>query len=492
MGAHLPILQVVLPLMAAPFCVILRRSEWVWGVTVLVAWGVFAMTSMVVWDVHLNGTINYHIGDWPPPWGIEFRIDLPSAYVLLIVSLIGAVVASYARASVLKEIPEDRIYLFYTNYLLCLTGLLGMSATGDVFNLFVFLEISSLSGYTLIALGSDKRALTASYRYLILGTIGATFYVIGLGLMYMMTGTLNMADLAQRLPEVVETRTILVSLAFLTVGLSLKVALFPLHLWLPNAYTYAPSVVTAFMAATATKVAVYVMIRIFYFVFGGTDVFAEQGVAEAIMGLAIAGMFVASIVAVFQSNLKKMLAYSSVAQIGYIMLGISFVSVTGLSAGMVHLFNHALMKCALFLALGCVFLRIGSVELKDMAGMGRRMPLTMGAFVAGGLSLIGIPLTVGFISKWQLMAAAFEADLWPVAVLIPLSSLIAIIYVWRVVEVAYLKPVPEGAAKLEEAPLSMLIPTWVMALAAFYFGIDTDLTLGVAIDAANSLLGGGQ
>jgi len=274
--------------------------------------------------------------------------------------------------------------------------------------------------------------------------------------------------------------------------LSVKVALFPLHLWLPNAYAYAPSVVTAFMAATATKVAVYVMIRIFYFVFGGTDVFAEQGVAEAIMGLAIAGMFVASIVAVFQSNLKKMLAYSSVAQIGYIMLGISFVSVTGLSAGMVHLFNHALMKCALFLALGCVFLRIGSVEIKDMAGMGRRMPLTMGAFVAGGLSLIGIPLTVGFISKWQLMAAAFEANLWFVAVLIPLSSLIAVVYVWRVVEVAYLKPVPEGAAKLEEAPLSMLIPTWVMALAAFYFGIDTDLTLGVAIDAANSLLGGGQ
>jgi len=491
MGAHLPILQVVLPLMAAPLCVILRRAEWVWGITVLVCWGVFAMTASVVADVLANGTINYHIGNWPPPWGIEFRIDKASAYVLLIVSLIGAAVASYARASVLKEIPADRIYLFYTNFLLCLTGLLGMAATGDAFNLFVFLEISSLSGYTLIAMGSDKRALTASYRYLILGTIGATFYVIGLGLMYMMTGTLNMADLAQRLPDVVGTRTILVSLAFLTVGLSLKVALFPLHLWLPNAYAYAPSVVTAFMAATATKVAVYVIIRIFYFVFGGTHVFAEQGVAEAMMGLAIAGMFVASIVAVFQSNLKKMLAYSSVGQIGYIMLGVGLVSVSGLSAGLVHLFNHALMKCALFLALGCVFLRLGSVELKDMAGIGKRMPLTMGAFVVGGLSLIGVPLTVGFISKWQLMTAAFEADLWFVALLIPLSSLIAVVYIWRVVEVAYLKPIPEGARELKEAPLSMLVPTWLMALAVVYFGIDTDLTLGVAIDAAKSLMGEG-
>jgi len=492
MNSHLPILQVIIPLMAAPVCIILRRAEWVWGLTVLVTWAVFGMTTTVVIDVLNNGTIDYFIGDWPAPWGIAFRIDELSAYVLLIVSLIGAVVASYARASVIKEIPEDRHYLFYTNYLLCLTGLLGMTATGDAFNLFVFLEISSLSGYTLIALGSDKRALTASYRYLVLGTIGATFYVIGLGLMYMMTGTLNMADLAERLPDVVATRTILVSLAFLTVGLSLKVALFPLHLWLPNAYTYAPSVVTAFMAATATKVAVYVMIRIFYFVFGGTDVFAEQGVAEVIMGLAIAGMFIASIVAVFQSNLKKMLAYSSVAQIGYIMLGISLVSVSGLSAGLVHLFNHALIKCALFLALGCVFLRLGSVEIKDMAGIGKRMPLTMGAFVIGGLSLIGIPLTVGFVSKWQLMNAAFEANLWPVALLIPLSSLIAVVYIWRVIEVAYLQPIPASAPSVKEAPLSMLIPTWGVALAAVYFGIDTDLTLGVAIDAAQSLMGGGQ
>ena len=210
------------------------------------------------------------------------------------------------------------------------------------------------------------------------------------------------------------------------------------------------------------------------------------------MGLAIAGMFIASIIAVFQSNLKKMLAYSSVGQIGYIMLGVGLVSVSGLSAGLVHLFNHALMKCALFLALGCVFLRLGSVEIKDMAGIGKRMPLTMGAFVVGGLSLIGIPLTVGFVSKWQLMTAAFEADLWFVALLIPISSLIAVVYIWRVVEVAYLKPVPEGAPELKEAPLSMLVPTWLMALAAVYFGIDTDLTLGVAIDAAKSLMGVGQ
>jgi len=490
MIAHLPILQVIIPLMAAPICLIIRHAEWAWAFTLVVCWSVFAIVAMVAFTVIDGGVISYEIGNWPPPWGIEFRIDTLSAYVLLIVAAIGAVVATYARASVIKEIPRDRIYLFYTSYILCLTGLLGMAATGDAFNLFVFLEISSLSGYVLISLGTDRRALMAAYRYLILGTVGATFYVIGLGLLYMMTGTLNMADLGTKIPDVAETKTVLVALAFITVGFSLKIALFPLHLWLPNAYTYAPSVVTAFMAATATKVAVYMLIRIFYTVFGGTEVFATAGVADVVMVLSVIGMFSASIRAIGQVNVKRMLAYSSVAQIGYIMLGISLVNVTGLSAGLVHLLNHALMKCALFLALGCIVYRIGSVRLSDLGGIGHRMPFTMGVFVIGGLSLIGVPLTVGFISKWQLMVGAFEAGLWPVALLIPLSSLLAVIYVWKVIEVAYFKPAPEDAPVIKEAPLSMLVPAWFLAASTIYFGIDTELTLGIATKAAISLLGG--
>jgi multicomponent Na+:H+ antiporter subunit D len=183
-----------------------------------------------------------------------------------------------------------------------------------------------------------------------------------------------------------------------------------------------------------------------------------------------------------------MLAYSSVAQIGYIILGISFANLTGLTAGILHLFNHALMKGGLFLALGCVFWRTGSVQIGDMAGMGRRMPWTMAAFVAGGLGLIGVPLTVGFISKWYLIVAALDRGWWPVAVLVLLSSLLAVVYVWRVVEVAYLQPSPDGAPS-GEAPLSMLIPTWVLIGASIYFGIDTDLSVGVAQKAALSLLG---
>lgn len=490
--SHLPALQVVVPLMAAPICVIIRRQEWVWGLAVLITWVSAIIAILLLQAVQAGGPIVYHLGGWAPPIGIEYRIDIVSAYVLLIVAVIGIAAITYARPSVIKEVPGDRIYLFYTCFLLCFTGLLGMTVTGDAFNLFVFLEISSLSSYVLISLGRDRRALTAALRYLILGTIGATMYVIGLGLLYMMTGTLNMADLAQRLPAVADTRTIQVALAFLTVGLSLKLALFPLHLWLPNAYTYAPSVVTAFLSATATKVAVYVLLRFFFTIFGQVDPQPLSGGVEVIVEImAIIGMLAASLTAIFQSDVKRMLAYSSVAQIGYIMLGVSFASQTGLTAGIVHLFNHALMKTALFMAVGCVIWRVGSCHIRSFDGLARHMPLTFAALVAAGLSLIGVPVTVGFISKWQLMLASFEADQWPVAILIALSSVLAVIYVWRLIEAGFFRPVPAHLPPRQglEAPLGMLIPMLMTAAASIYFGLDTNLTLGIAHEAASSLLG---
>ena len=485
---HLPALQVVVPLLAAPLCVLLRHGLATWLVALGVSWFSLATAVALLAQVTGGGVISYHLGGWEPPWGIEYRVDLVGAILLVVVAAIGSVIMPFARLSVGREIASDRAYLFYAMYCLCLTGLLGIAITGDAFNLFVFLEISSLSSYVLISMSHDRRALTAAYRYLIMGTIGATFYIIGVGLMYMMTGTLNMADLAERLPQVASSRAVLASLAFLTVGISLKLALFPLHLWLPNAYAYAPSVVTAFLAATATKVAVYALIRIYFTVFGGVALLDDLPLREVLMCLAVAAMFAASTVAIFQRNIKRMLAYSSVAQVGYMVLGISLATVTGLAGGLLHIFNHALMKGALFLAMGCIVFRIGSVSLDDLSGLGRRMPLTMAAFVVGGLSLIGVPLTVGFVSKWYLVRASLEAGWWPLAVLIVLSSLLAVIYVWRVVEVAYFRPGPDGAVR-DEAPASMLVPLWLLTGACIYFGIDATRTADVAVGAATHLLG---
>ena len=488
MTYHLPVLLVVVPLVAAPIAALLNRPRLSWAVAVAATlWALYAALELLS-QTMAAGEIHYELGGWAAPYGIEYVVDPVNAWVVVIVSLIGALVAPYARVSVEREITEDRIPLFYAAFILCLTGLLGIAVTGDVFNVFVFLEISSLSAYALIALGSDRRALTASFQYLIMGSVGATFIVIGIGLMYVMTGTLNMADLADRLPEVSGTRTIPVAFTFLTVGITLKLALFPLHLWLPNAYTYAPSAVTAFIASTATKVGVYLLLRFFFTIFGVTFSFDVMQLDRILMPLALIAIVTMSLVAIYQENVKRLLAYSSVAQIGYMVLGISFASVLGLTAGILHLFNHALMKGALFMSMGCVMYRVGSVRLERMNGLGRAMPWTMAAFVVGGLSLIGVPFTVGFISKWYLVQAALEQGMWPVAGVVLLGSLLALMYVWKVVEVAYFREA-DPELGISEAPLSLLVPTWVLVLGNLYFGINASDSVGIATRAAEVLLG---
>lgn len=488
---HLPILQIVVPLIAAPLSAFLRRASFAWYLTLIISAVSFAISVALLDRVLAEGPISYMLGSWAAPWGIEYRVDAVNAFVLVIISAIGTAVLPFARASVAAEIEPHNQALFYTAYLLCLTGLLGVVITGDAFNAFVFLEISSLSTYVLVALGAarDRRALTAAYTYLVTGTIGATFFVIGIGLVYMMTGTLNMADLAQRLQGLEQHRTVLVAFAFLVTGIGLKLALFPLHLWLPNAYAFAPSAVTAFLAATATKAAVYLLLRFLFTIFGTDYHILGLTLTWLFTPLALAAMFAASTVAIFQIDVKRMLAYSSVAQIGYMVLGMSFMSVTGLMATILHLFNHALMKGALFMALGAIVLRQGAATITTIRGLGRRMPWTMAAFVAGGLSLIGVPMTVGFVSKWYLIAAAIESGRWPLAVLVVLSSLLAVIYIWRVVEAAYLEDAPADSTA-REAPFSMLFATWGLIAANIYFGIDAGFTARVAEAAARILLGG--
>ncbi|MBM3559458.1 MAG: monovalent cation/H+ antiporter subunit D family protein, partial [Alphaproteobacteria bacterium] len=466
---HLPALLVVVPLLSAPLCAILPgRLSWLVAVVVSLA------TLAITWVVHdrvlAEGVISYMIGNWPSPLGIEYRIDEANAFVLLLVAGIGAVVALWGRQSVVVEVGRRQERWYWTMYLLALAGLLGVTITGDAFNVFVFLEISSLASYVLIGFGRDRRALTAAYQYLIMGTIGATFFVIGVGLLYAMTGTLNMADLAVRLPLVEQMRPVHAAFAFLAVGISLKLALFPLHLWLPNAYAFAPSTTTTFLAATATKVAIYLFLRFFFSIFGGAEFFDKLPLAPVLIALSVAAILVASTVAVFQHNVKRMLAYSSVAQIGYITLGVGIASQTALTGAIVHLFNHALMKGALFVLVGGIAIRGGAATIAGMAGLGRRMPWTMAGFVIAGLSMVGAPGTVGFISKWYLALGAIEAGWWWLAAIIVAGSLFPVVYLGRVVETAYFRVPTEATNGLREPPADMLGFALLLVVACVWFG----------------------
>ncbi len=498
--SQLPVLPIVTPMILAPFALLMPagRTPWLWAT--LVSWVTFFLCLLLLERVWLDGVMDYNMGDWKVPFGIAYHIDLSNALVMTLVSGMAAVVFPYSLRSVESEIDIRQTPAFYTALMICMTGLLGVTATGDAFNVFVFLEVSSLATYALVAMGArhDRRALTAAFNYLVMGTLGATFFVIGIGLLYQATGTLNMLNMHDRLVELESgNRSVQAGFAFIITGIGLKLAMVPVHLWLPNAYTFAPSAITAFLAASATKVAVYVMLRFIFSVFGVQFDFLNVALNGFLL-LGLVGMVYASFVAVFRDDVKQLLAYSSVAQIGYMLLGISIGTVDGVSASLVHLFNHGLMKAALFMSVGCVMLRVGSHQLKDYSGLARQMPWTTWAFVISGLSLVGVPGTAGFISKLMLMRAALNIETnipfvsgGLVIAIILFSSLLAVIYVGRILFTLILGPVSEYATHVKEAPASMLVPIYIMVAANIWFGLQSSVLVNVAVKAAQTLDPGG-
>lgn len=488
--AHLPVLQIIVPLMVSPILVMLRHRFLSWFLTMLAAFFIFFGAVKLLFEVQAGGAIIYELGQWSRDVGIVYKVDVVNAYMLVIIGAISAVVLPYAKTSVDDEIPHHKHHLFYAALLLCISGLMGICITGDAFNVFVFLEVSSLSGYALIAMGRAPYALTAAYRYLVMGTVGGTFILLGIGFLYMMTGTLNMDVLVETVPAIADTTTARAAFAFLTVGASIKLALFPLHMWLPNCYAYAPSVISAFLSATATKISFYVMVRVTYVIFGAAMLSQAMQLKLIVLPLALLGIFIGSLSAIKQVNVKKLLAYSSIAQVGYMVLGFSFNNLNGLTGGILHLFNHALMKGGLFLVVGCVVYRLGHSDIEDFKGLGKRMPYTMLAFTLGGLSMIGVPLTAGFVSKWYLVLGALDAGMWWAAGLVLVASLLAVVYVWKVLEAAYFED-PVKEIDVKEAPLSLLIPAYVLIGASIFFGIVTEPMRGAAESAAKLLLQAG-
>jgi multicomponent Na+:H+ antiporter subunit D len=490
---HAAPLLVMVPLMLAPLLALVPSGRIAWFVSIgaTAASLVFALILLGIVQTSQSGVISYAMGNWLPPLGIEFRVDALNAMILVLVSFIGVLASIMSFPTVLAEIPKEKTALFYSAFLACFAGLCGVAITGDAFNLFVFLEVSSISTYVLVALGAtrDRRALHAAFNYLIMGTIGATFFIIGVGFLYAATGTLNMADIAAKLPAVAGSRTVQAGFAFIVVGLGLKAAMWPLHQWLPNAYSYSPSFVTMFLSATATKVALYALIRFLFTVFSPQFVFESVAFDALLMPLGIAAMIACSFQAVFQTDVRRMLAYSSVAQVGYMILGISVGSVAGLSAGLFHLLNHAMIKGALFMAVAGVVLSYKGTNIRDFAGLGRSAPWTMTAFAIAGLSLIGVPLTAGFQSKLQLGYALFEHGWWWAVILVVFSSFLAVIYVGRILEAVFFQPPVNPRKTRKEAPIVLLVPLWILALANIYFGITTEIPLGLARDAALAAFG---
>ncbi len=422
------------------------------------------------------GVIQYKMGGWSPPFGIEYRIDALSALVILIIACIALLNLAASHRQVLRDM-QDRFGTFYAVYLLFVTGLFGVTATGDLFNLYVLLEITSLTGYALIAMGDGDRGPLSSLNYLFIGVIGASFYLLGVGYLYIMTGSLNMVDVARLLPPLYGSSAILVAFVFCMLGIWIKMALFPLHVWLPNAYTYAPAAVSRVIAPLMTKVMVYVMIRLMFTVFGLEYVFEQLDLSRTVVWLATLAVLAGAVMALAQRDLRKMFSYVIVSEIGYMVGGAWLGNELGFTGAVLHILNDALMTFALFLVLGNLLFRLRGVSFEDLRGSFVGMPWTMAGFVLAGLSIIGVPPTCGFFSKWYLILAGLEAGAYQFVAALVLSSLICAVLFFRIIEIAFFEaPGPSSGdtgqnGQLREAPVSMLIPLGLVSISLLAVGV---------------------
>lgn len=476
MTQHAPVLIVLLPVSAALLCMLLSRISKNLGSYVVIAsiFGALVSAVTVLQEVLANGgkAIHYWMGNWQPPIGIEFVIDPINGILAVLTTFIALMVSIYSRPFV-KD--EDWLHVggYYTLFGLMTVGMCGMIITGDVFNLYVYLEVMSLSGYGLIAIGGRKSML-AAFRYLLIGTIGASLYLLGVGYLYAMTGTLNMADLAVRVAQHLNSPLFALAVACFVIGFGIKMALFPLHGWQPDAYTYAHPGAAALIAGIMSKVPSYAMIRFLFYMFGVTNPVVAS-VLNVIGILGVAGILIGSIMALAQYDFRRMLAYSSVAQIGYIAIGIAMGNMYGFIGAVLHIINHAFMKSALFLVIGGVEYRFGEVNLYRLGGLNKKMTLSTITVTLASLSMIGLPPTAGFFSKYYLMLGAYSgAQYFYIAVLV-ISSLLNAIYFFRILEQMFV----QREASLTEVhphkgklglPVEMAIPIFVVGIGILVLG----------------------
>jgi multicomponent Na+:H+ antiporter subunit D len=455
----------------------LWKREITWHLSLL---GTGIATFFSAWGfMHLiqtGETIRYFFGGWAPPIGIEFVYDGLAAFIVLVINAIAFLVLIHSKEISKVEFPGKKM-AYYTVSMLLMLGFNGMVLTGDLFNLYVFLEISSLSSYALIANG-EKRAPYAAFRYLIIGTVGGSLYLLGVGFLYTVTGTLNIIDMHAMLPQVIGHSSVIAALILMIIGVGVKAALFPLHGWLPDSYTFASSTSSALIAPIGTKVAAYILFRIMLFLFG-IELIDDQLPVTTIIGIfAGIGILYGSIMAIAQSEMKKMLAYSSVSQIGYIIMGLSLANPFGFIGAVLHILNHAMMKALLFLVSGSIRLKEGhSLITKFDNSYRKKYPWTMAAFTTAAISMVGLPPLAGFFSKWYLALGTIDNSNWLLLAVILISSLLNAVYFFRILEKVYLNnPDTESteetdAVERDEVGFSMRFPMAVMAIGLLLVGI---------------------
>lgn len=450
------------------------------------------MATMLIVRVSQEGPFSYVIGGWVAPYGIELHFDEFSA-AIAIICLLGMLAIIFSKEYVTHAIAEPRIPYYYTLLLLNLMAMIGFTVTGDLFNLFVFMEVLSLSGYALVAVSGERIAEMAAFKYLVMGAVSSLLVLLGIGMLYALTGSLNMADVTGRLEGAADV-PLSVAFGCLTLGFMVKSAVFPLHIWLPDAHAIAPSPISAVLSGLVVKVGIIGMLRVYQIAYGSGAVDMD-GLNLVLMWLGAISIVMGAFFAVFQDDIKLMLAYSTISNVGYIVMGLGLASSYGLIGASVHVFNHALIKATLFLGAGAIIHQTGKRTLSELAGIGRSMPFTVAAISIGAISIVGIPPTAGFLCKWYIALGAMQAGHPFFAFALVFGALFIFIYYIRMVNAFYFqKPKDPSILEVHEAPATMLGPTLLLATLCLVMGVFGRLPLSFIEPAVSRLLvplGGG-
>jgi multicomponent Na+:H+ antiporter subunit D len=450
----LPALLVAVPLLGSVTVMLagLARSKTGWPLAVgtcLVQAGVaVALAGRAFGDQ----PVRYVVGGFTAPFGIELVVDGLSASMAVLVAVVALGVLGYARAAGPRSNP------FYATYLLLVAGLSGMSVTGDVFNMYVFLEITGLAAYALVASGDGGRSARAALKYLLVGTIGASLFLLGIGFAYVATGTLNMTDLSAQFAAVgYASPLVQASFGLLVVGLFVKIAVFPVHTWQPSAYAGAPDSVSALISALVSTIAAYALIRIVFTVFTVEFLLTNAFARNVLIAGAIVSIVLGSVLAVAQKEIKRMLAYSSVSQFGLVVGAIAVANGTALTGAVIHLAGHAIMKGGLFLTSGLVADATGARTVEEYEGLAERFPTGAGVYGILALAMVGVPPAVGFVGKWYIALGAVEAQSWPLVVVILGSTLLTLAYFVRVIERMFFREPADDTSGEGSPPAAALV-----------------------------------
>jgi len=459
---------VIVPLAAGFFIPIFgKRIKPLGGLVAAAAMAaLFLLSLSAAYLIRVDKALVYNVGNWPPPVGITMVVDGLSCFMLLIVNTVALLVSIYATEYV-KRYTDP--WKFFSLFMLMVAGMNGVLVSGDLFNLYVFMEIAAIAAYSLVAFGVEAAQLEAAFKYAVMGAVGSSFIVLGIAFVYSSASTLNLAGIASALSGPGSTNVVLFASVLFLMGFGLKAALAPFHAWLPDAHTAAPTPISAMLSGLLIKVlGVYVIMRIFFNVFG-----ISAKLSMILISLAVISMVTASFLAFGQTDIKRLLAYSSISQVGYIMLGMGVGTPLAIMGALFHLFNHSIFKPLLFLSAGAVEDIGGTRDLRYMPGVLASSRLTGYTNLIGALSICGIPPLGGFWSKLIIIFACIQADRPVLAFVAAAVSILTLGYYFKAVTpmlfgTAASSGSPRGnavgKARKKKLALAFALPLTVLAL----------------------------